>query len=327
MTSATTNEALDIVYALATSPAFASDGTCFAARSSGLYGSTDGGVTWRPLYGSLNLAAALPTSSVVVSPTYAADHTLFAATQNAVLRSFNGGKSWEVVLLPAPPPLIVSLAISPAFDRDSVLFAATAADGVYHSADRGNRWVGWNFGLYDLNILCLAISPDFAADETVYAGSESGVFRSSNGGRAWRELPFPPDWGPVLCLALSPNYSLDRETGVVFAGTESRGLLRSADHGQSWERVGEDAIPADANSVLLTPQFPARRELLVLAGGRVLLSRDGGEMWADITPQMAQGRGLTCAAAPGGFEPGAPLLVGLDDGTVLNLAFPDSGSA
>jgi hypothetical protein len=43
----------------------------------------------------------------------------------------------------------------------------------------------------------------------------------------------------------------EQESGVLFAGTESHGLWRSPDHGQTWARVGADAIPADTNAVLL----------------------------------------------------------------------------
>ncbi len=329
MTSPTTNEDLavsDIVYALAASPAFAADKTCFAARASGLYGSHDGGATWQPLYGSLKLSNPLPTSSVVVSPAYPADLNLFAASESGILRSFDGGKTWEIVLLPAPPPpLIVALAVSPNYSRDGVLLVGTAEDGVYHSADRGSRWVAWNFGLFDLNILCLAVSPDFAADETLYAGAESGVFQSTNGGRAWRELAFSPDLAPVLSLALSPDYSFEKESGVLFAGTESHGLWRSPDHGLTWVRVGADAIPADTNAVLLSAHYPTCPDLLVLTSTALLLSRNDGATWHDITPDAGEARGLTCVAAPLGLDPGAPLLAGLDDGTVLCLSLPAAG--
>ena len=59
-------------------------------------------------------------------------------------------------------------------------------DGVYRSADRGVRWVAFNFGLLDLHVSCLAVSPDYADDETLLAGTESGIFESTNGeiGRA-----------------------------------------------------------------------------------------------------------------------------------------------
>jgi hypothetical protein len=80
-------------------------------------------------------------------------------------------------------------------------------DGVLRSWDRGISWAGWNFGLLDLNVYALAISPEFRADETLFVGVESGVFRSGNGGRAWRETAFPMEAGPVLSLAIRDKLS------------------------------------------------------------------------------------------------------------------------
>ena len=79
--------------------------------------------------------------------------------------------------------------------------AGTLEDGVFSSTDRGGRWGAWNFGLFDLNVLCLALSPTWTRDETVYAGTETGLYRSTNGGRAWRHSGFPSELAPALCIA------------------------------------------------------------------------------------------------------------------------------
>jgi photosystem II stability/assembly factor-like uncharacterized protein len=314
-------ELQDMVSAVTASPAFATDRTCFAARFSGLYGSTDGGKTWQALYGSLGSSAPLPTTGVAVSPAYPSDHTVFAATQGGILRSHDAGRSWEAVLLPAPPPLVVALAISPRYIENGVLFAGTAQDGVCRSADRGSRWAAWNFGLFDLSVLCMAVSPVKAADETLYVGTESGIFRSTNGGRAWREVPFPAEMAPVSSLALSPGYVRD---GTLWAGTDENGLYRSHDRGQSWERMAADTIAGAVNAVLLGADYPTRPAMLVLAEEGLLLSADGGKSWQEIMSDDLADREMTCVAAPLGLEPGAPVLVGTDDGAVLQLELPES---
>jgi photosystem II stability/assembly factor-like uncharacterized protein len=312
----------DLVYALAASPAFATDKTCFVARASGLYGSSDGGLTWQPLYGSLKAAAPLPTSALAVSSDFAADRTLFAAVEDSVFRSRDGCRTWQIVRLPGAP-LIVNLYASPAYGQDGILFAGTAQDGVYRSADRGNTWVAWNFGLYDLNILCMAVSPHFATDETLFIGTESGLYQSTNGGRAWRELAFPVEYAPVLSLALAPSYAL--EQGAIYAGTEAWGLYRSIDEGQTWERLGENAIPEDVSSVLTAGDGAASADLLVLSTAGVLVSHDEGETWQDVSPDLADEQGWTCVAAPDGLTAGAPLLLGLSDGAVVRLTLPALG--
>jgi len=315
-TSSEHTQLQDLVYALAPSPHFAQDGICFAARRSGLYRSDDGGANWRTTYDSLNLEAPLATTAVVVSPAFESDHSVLAGSQGGVLRSVDGGESWNVAVFPPPPPIVSALAISPDFIRDGTLFAGTVEDGVFRSADRGGRWSAWNFGLLDLSVLCVAISPNFAADETLFVGTETGVFRSTNGGRAWREVNFPTEYAPVISLALSPDYA---EDGVLFAGTESRGLFRGADRGDTWEQIGEDAIQDSVNGIVLSPQFPARPEILVVLGTGLLVSRDGGPSWSGWQADLPTDHGLTCAAAPQGLDPDAPLLIGLVGGDVIRI--------
>ena len=306
----------DIVYSLAVSPNFAQDGVCFAARHSGLYRSDDGGLTWEDAYASLELDMPLPTAAVAVSPSFEADRRVFAGVPGGVLRSVDGGHNWYIATLPSPPPFVLTLAVSPDFAHDGVLIAGTMEDGVFRSADRGSRWSAWNFGLLDLNTLALAISPDFANDETLFVGTDSGIFRSTNGGRAWREVDFPTDLAPVLCLALSPNYAVD---GVVFAGTESCGLFCSRDNGNTWLRLGEEVINDVVNSVVVSPGFPARPDVLALLADALLLSSDGGRSWSDWRAGLPTDQGLASVAAPCGLDPKAPLLVGLVDGGVLRI--------
>ena len=306
----------DITYALAASPSFAQTGICFAARGSGLYRSEDGGETWLSAYGTLDLEAPLPTMAVAISPDFASDRTVFAGAPGGILRSFDGGNNWDVVQFPSPPPVISALVVSPNYARDGILLAGTVEDGVFSSSNRGGHWVAWNFGLLDQNTICMAISPGFANDETLFVGVDSGIFRSTNGGRAWREVDFSPDLAPVLSLALSPGYA---EDGILFAGTESHGLYRSGDRGRTWTRLGEKQIRDAVNAILLSPEFPEKADILVVLGNGLLLSRDGGQSWAEGGSGVEFGAGLSCVAAPQGVEPDASLLVGLIDGGVLRI--------
>lgn len=306
----------DIVYSLAASPNFAQDGICFAARGSGLYRSDDGGHTWHFAYDALNLEAPLATIAVVVSPDFESDHTVFASVPGGILRSFDGSQSWHIAMLPSPPPVVSALVISPDYAHDGTLLAGTLEDGVLRSADRGSHWVAWNFGLLDLDVLCMAISPDFGCDETLFVGTETGIFRSTNGGRAWREVDFPTEFAPVLSLALSPSYADD---GVLFAGTESYGLFRSDDRGCTWMHLGEGIITDAVNAVILSPEFPAKPDLVVMLRDTLLVSRDNGQSWSDWKAGMTVEQGTASVIAPQGIAPDAPLLVGLVDGGVLPL--------
>jgi hypothetical protein len=223
-------------------------------------------------------------------------------------------------MMQSPPPLVLSLLVTPDHAADGIVLAATAQDGVLRSADRGVTWASWNFGLLDPNVIALALSPDYRRDETIFAGVESGVFCSTNGGRSWREVPFPMELAPVVSLALSPNYAQDR---TILAGTEEHGLHISRDDGESWLRLGEVALDTVINAVIVSPDFADHQDILVLGGEGLALSRDGGITWRDfskVLPAESQG---TCILAPVGLGPGAPVLVGLDSGSVLRIALAD----
>jgi photosystem II stability/assembly factor-like uncharacterized protein len=287
-------------------------------------------LTWQDAYTSLGLIAPLATLSVASA---SAEGHVFAGVSGGVLRSLDGGVTWQPSPLPPPPPIVSGLALSPGYARDGTVLAATVEDGVFRSGDRGSQWESWNFGLLDLDVYCIAISPAFAGplearpleasgDETLYVGTETGIFRSTNGGRAWREVGFDTDLAPVLSLALSPDYARD---GCLYAGTASQGMYRSGDRGRTWERVGEAAPslaggPAQSvSALLLSPEYPAKPQVLAMLANDLLVSRDGGATWDAWSPDLDLGPGAACVAAPLGLDPGAPLLVGLLDGQVLRL--------
>jgi photosystem II stability/assembly factor-like uncharacterized protein len=195
-----------------------------------------------------------------------------------------------------------------------VTLAGTVEDGVFRSADRGRSWTRWNFGLLDLNVLALAISPGFAEDETLFAGTETGIFRSTNGGRAWREVDFSMDLAPVLSLGISPCFTEDR---LIFAGTEANGLHLSRDGGKTWSPAGELFEGATVNAILVDGSAGGSIRCLVLTEDRLLVSRDSGHAWKEWESPLPEDASVSCAAAPDGLARGARLLLGTVEGNVF----------
>ena len=214
------NERIDagVVYALASSEA----GRLYAARATGLTYSDDDGASWQ-------LVPVTDVGNYVATAVATSGNTVLAGTHGAIMRSEDDVQSWSLVGLAKPAPLVTALVLSPTFDADGVAVAGTAEDGVFVTDDGGLTWVPWNYGLIDLDVHAVAISPNFSADQTIFAATETGVYRSANGGRSWQRLTLPTGQAPWLALAFSDD--------SLFVGSEHGDLLQSDDLGDSWQHV------------------------------------------------------------------------------------------
>ena len=267
----------ETVYALAASPQVAEDGICFAACTSGIYRSQDGGVSWHGLRPAAEADESLAATALAVSPAFKQDRSLFAAVKGGILRSSDAGDTWFTAEFAAPPPLFSQLTISPDFLQDGMMLAGSMEDGVFSSDDRGVHWQPWNFGLFDLRVLSLALSPNLRDDETVFAGTETGLYRSTNGGRAWRVSGFPDDRAPVLCLAcVTAEKSGELR---VFVGTENHGLLQSSDLGESWQRIGQGVLGNTVNQLQAVRRSENAFDLFALVDDGIMRSVDAGRSW------------------------------------------------
>jgi photosystem II stability/assembly factor-like uncharacterized protein len=301
----------DFVYALAATAGTPQGKAWYAARQSGLYFSEDSGSTWQSAYASINLDSNLPTTCLALAQDDVHKPYLFAGVPGHVMRSEDGCKSWLAIPLPYDSSIPTALAVSSSFAKDGILLLGTNEDGVLRSADQGRTWATWNFGLVDLNVLCLAISPAFDRDDTIFAGTGSGLFISQTGGKAWKETKLPAGYVAVLSLAISPNFKSD---GTLLVGTESGGLWITQDRAQSWQRLGENEIQGMVNQVSLDPQYPARKGIFVLHENTVLHSTDEGKTWT----VLLEGEIASLATIPAETAEQS-LLVGLVDGSVKKI--------
>ncbi len=305
----------DPVYGLAVSPEVDNRSVYFAARGSGLYFSDDGS-TWQFALDALKLQAPLAISCVALAPNFDEMPHVFAAGPGGVLRSLDGGKSWYVTMLPSPPPFITDLAVSPNYAQDGIIFASTLDDGIFRSSDRGAHWTAWNFGLFDMHVLCITVSPGFGADRNLFLGTESGIFRSVNGGLGWRELDFPVESAPVLSLAASPNFVEDH---TLFAGTEESGLFSSQDRGKTWRLAESSNQIGSINTILLSLDFSKDPCIVVANGETILVSHDTGLTWKPWRADLKLDDHLLTVAAPEGVFPRAKLCLGLANGDILKV--------
>jgi photosystem II stability/assembly factor-like uncharacterized protein len=302
---------------------------------------------WQPVPGPYGGSVA----ALALSPDYATDHTLFAGLRGpGVYRSINGGNSWQQV---SPAGWVVTdLAISPDYATDRTLFAShglwTSGYHVQRTTDEGDSWQdvtpAWT-GLPDQPHL--AISPNFAADQTLFVLAGLQTFLSTNGGASFAQ---PGGWfatHSVVELAFSPDYGADQ---TLFALVPGDGLYCSTDGGSNWDPT---ALTGDLSTFALSPAYGTDQMLLAVtaADGQVQASTDGGDTWSPSTltldpagphsllfsPTFAADQVILAASATdpgayrsdddgatwspvGRYDPATPYLGGFVGGAVYALA-------
>ncbi|MDZ7701209.1 MAG: hypothetical protein U5J98_03625 [Halobacteriales archaeon] len=106
---------------------------------------------------------------------------------------------------------------------------------------------------------------------TVYAAMRDTLVVAEGGGDD-RAAEHRREDGRIECVAATPE--------VALYGTFDAGLRRSTDGGESFERVGEDVLPASVMSLAVSPHDPAEW-WLGTEPSRVFRSTDAGLSWTE----------------------------------------------
>lgn len=189
------------------------------------------------------------------------------------------------------------------------IYAATASGGVWKSGDAGDTWLPITDNLPSLSIGDIAIDP--SDKNTIYCGTGEtnggggsvtydgrGVFKSADGGNSWTSLGLE-NTGSIGRIEVDPENSnriFVAAMGHLFGNNPERGLYRSDDGGQSWEKklfindstgVIDLAIhPLDPDTIFAVSWERVRRPNLRRYGGPgcgIWRSYDGGDNWTKLT--------------------------------------------
>src|SRR5207244_2952179 len=137
----------------------------------------------------------------------------------------------------------------------------------------------------------LALSPDFARDQTVFIASlQEGVSASHDGGRTFSDCPGWPADTAALGLAVSPNFARDRTLCAAAPG----GIHVSRDAGASWQPATTSSAPIRA----VVSGGPAFMVLAARADGQLLISDDGGTTWRQQHTEFGPGEIIALAVSP-----------------------------
>ncbi|HEX6973004.1 MAG TPA: hypothetical protein VF147_01305, partial [Vicinamibacterales bacterium] len=287
-----------------------------AAASSGLYKSTNGGITFDPVFEDGN---TLSIGAIAVQPddpgvVYVG--TGEGAVRNSIsfgdgiYKSTDGGRTWKhlglkeserfsrIVIDPANPQIVIAAAMGHAF-------ASGGERGIYRSTDGGATWQRTLFVNDTTGASDVAIDP--RDPKIVYAGMYdylrqpwsfrsggpgSGLYRSSDGGVTWKKLTDPalknglPGAGPVGRIGISIHRA---DPNIVYALIESKDgvMWRSADRGVTWTMVSSDRRinnrPFYYTQVRADPVDPNR---VYTMSGSFNVSTDGGRTFGQSGGRM-----------------------------------------
>jgi photosystem II stability/assembly factor-like uncharacterized protein len=213
------------------------------------------------------------------------------------------GKQWEPVGPTNIGGRLVDIAVDPTLP--DTMYTAAATGGVWKSTDAGATFSPiWPNDLTQ-SMGALAISsngtlfagtgePNNGGGSIVYGGT--GLYRSKDRGQSWENVGLP-DSGAIGRIAIDPT-DPDRifvaARGDLFQPGGDRGLYRSVDGGNTWQRVlagandttgaADIAIdPLDPQRVYVTMwdtiRFPGLR-IYGGVGSGVYRSTDGGTTWS-----------------------------------------------
>lgn len=198
--------------------AVAPDGSVFVGlggylyRGSGLFRSTDHGITW---------TACGDSSWIIMSIAFDMNGRTYVGTRYpaAVHRSTDGGATWSSSVLPT-----TSVLWSNAVTSSGAVLAATEGN-MYRSTDEGSSWQSANAGLTSLDLRDVRVSRSGVAFAKSY--TVPSIYRSTDHGVTWSTV------GPEGEFIQLVRF-LGSSTVLAAISQPARKLKRSTDNGLTW---------------------------------------------------------------------------------------------
>ncbi|MGQ9626781.1 MAG: WD40/YVTN/BNR-like repeat-containing protein [Anaerolineae bacterium] len=258
--------------------------------------------------------------SLAASPNFVRDGICFAARHSGLYRSEDGGLTWQnaYASLELDKPLITAaVAVSPNFEADRSVFAGVPG-GILRSVDGGKSWYISGLPSPPPFISTLVVSPNFAQDGTLLAGTmEDGVFRSTDRGSHWSPCNFGLLDLNVLSMAISPEFATDE---TLFVGTVS-GIFRSTNGGRAWREVNFPSDFAPVLSLAISPNYAD--DGILFAGTEsfgLFFSDDRGNSWTRLGEEILTGAVNAIILSPN-FPEKPDILALLGDALLISRDF------
>ncbi|MEM9684518.1 MAG: glycosyl hydrolase, partial [Pseudomonadota bacterium] len=180
------------------------------------------------------------------------DAALYDAIEYRLVGPFRGGRADSVVGVPG--------------DRDTYYFASTGG-GVWKSDDGGSKWHNISDGYFGGSVGAVAVAE--SDPNVVYAGlgektvrgnvsSNFGVWKSTDAGKTWTFIGLEDTRhiGRIRIHPTNPDIVYVAAMGDLWQSSEARGVYKSTDGGETWEKVLYANEDAGAVDLVLEPGNP-----------------------------------------------------------------------
>ena len=314
------------------------------ADGGGIWKTTDGGVTWKPIFDgesspSIGALAVAPSNPNIIYAGTGVNTVYGDVTYgNGMYKSTNGGERWQHLGL-QDTQHIARILVDPR-NPDIVLVAAIGHPygpneerGVFRSTDGGKSWKKVLFKDNTTGAVDLCFEP--GNPRVVYATlwhliwkptvkdqpfePGSGLYKSRDGGITWTQITgngLPTEnWGRSG-VAVAPGMQGKRVYLIIEAKEKKGGLFRSDDGGVTWQTITEDRRIETSwymGEIFLDPKNP---DVVYVPLQNFYRSTDGGKSFTAIK------------GAPGGddyhtvwIDPTNPqrMILGTDQGATITM--------
>ncbi len=281
------------------------------ATGGGLWKTTDGGVTWRPVTdgqihsSSIGAVAVAPSNpDVVYIGTGESDIRGNIIQGDGAYKSSDAGKTWAHIGL-TETQVISKIRVHPS-NPDLVYVAAfghhaapNAERGVFRSKDGGNTWDKVLFRDNKTGAIELVLDPGnpqmiYTALWEAYrnswemssGGPGSGIFKSSDGGDHWTEISRNPGLPKAMLGKIGLSVS-GAEPNRLYAQIEAEdgGFFLSDDAGASWKKVN-DRRELRQRAFYYTRVYadPKVKDTVYVLNVGFSKSIDAGKTWTQLRP-------------------------------------------
>jgi len=207
---------------------------------------------------------------------------------------------------------IADIAVNP--NNSSEYYLAVASGGVWKTTNHGNTYspIFDNEGSYSIG--CVTMDPNNSSIIWIGTGENNnqrsvaygdGVYKSLDGGKSWKNMGLKNSEhiSKIIIDPKNSNIVYISAYGPLWSKGGERGVYKSIDGGDSWERiffVSDDSGMADLimdpndNSILYTTVHQRRRHVFTYIGGGeesgVFKSTDSGKTWNELKSGLPTGK-------------------------------------